>query len=469
MSKVSVFDGINEHWEDLQENIYLHTLEKNYKYASQINPYQYIQVKIQDNIWNQLIKQQENREMLLFQLLEINVNNSTEGAKKLSEWIETGGGFNDYLNKSNDNIRDMIEDLVTQAIEESDYNLNSTASTDALSNVYNNVEKILQKKLDNLQGNYNKEIVEKFIDREKYTSEAAKDIASALRKYDQKRKTLIYDNLESYTNSLKKSSALSDFKGFALENAISLGLSAVFQSVKGKDITVNTSGKKLLNGKQQKADATISFNSDGEELTWGMSMKNYPINKTGRVNIKLQDESSLDNFLHKLENTVVLKNINSNKLKKISSRFIENNNFKYHLINETLFNNYDPNNTEAGKNVLELIKQSLFYFIGAEFLKAPEVVNNDFMVIGTTFIPVSDIMKNIGNLKINFNPKLKNPKKINKSMYTILAEKQQDPVETSSDFYGENAMTIGSNLGKELWKTIQLNRVMISLNIKDYM
>ena len=316
--------------------------------------------------------------------------------------------------------------------------------------------------------NENKEIVEKFTTRGQYTAEAAKDIANALRKYDQKRKTLIYEDLNSYVQTLQKSSALSDFKGFALENAIGLGLAAVFQAVKGKNhIEFKTSGKELVGGLQQKADGTITIQGPQGTIMWGTSMKNYPVSKTGRVNIKLQDESSLQNFLKKIQSGAVLDGQIKNELKSTGADF-DNNNFKYHLVNETLFNNYNTSNTDPGKNVLELIKQAMFYFIGSEFLKAPEVVNNDFMVIGTTFIPVSDIMRNMGNLKVNFNPKLKNAKKLGMSMSDILEEKKEEPVETSSDYYGKNAVNIGSDLGQEMWKTIQLNRVMMALNIKDY-
>ena len=268
--------------------------------------------------------------------------------------------------------------------------------------------------------------------------------------------------------TLQKSSALSDFKGFALENAIGLGLAAVFQAVKGKNhIEFKTSGKELVGGLQQKADGTITIQGPQGTIMWGTSMKNYPVSKTGRVNIKLQDESSLQNFLKKIQSGAVLDGQIKNELKSTGADF-DNNNFKYHLVNETLFNNYNTSNTDPGKNVLELIKQAMFYFIGSEFLKAPEVVNNDFMVIGTTFIPVSDIMRNMGNLKVNFNPKLKNAKKLGMSMSDILEEKKEEPVETSSDYYGKNAVNIGSDLGQEMWKTIQLNRVMMALNIKDY-
>lgn len=468
MATVSVFDGIDEHWKNLEENIYLHTLEDDYEYARKVNPYKYIQVKIQDKIWDKLIEQQVAREMLLFSLLDIPAATPTDGAKKLSEWIETGGGFNEYLNKSNDTIRDMIGDLVTQAIENCGYDMSGAASVETLTTVYDEVEKILQKKLDTLEGNYSKEIVEKFTTRGQYTAEAAKDIANALRKYDQKRKTLIYEDLNSYVQTLQKSSALSDFKGFALENAIGLGLAAVFQAVKGKNhIEFRTSGKELVGGLQQKADGTITIQGPQGTIMWGTSMKNYPVSKTGRVNIKLQDESSLQNFLKKIQSGAVLDGQIKNELKSAGADF-DNNNFKYHLVNETLFNNYNTSNTDPGKNVLELIKQAMFYFIGSEFLKAPEVVNNDFMVIGTTFIPVSDIMRNMGNLKVNFNPKLKNAKKLGMSMSDILEEKKEEPVETSSDYYGKNAVNIGSDLGNEMWKTIQLNRIMMALNIKDY-
>ena len=228
MATVSVFDGIDEHWKNLEENIYLHTLEDDYEYARKVNPYKYIQVKIQDKIWDKLIEQQINREMLLFTSLEIEAETPTEGAKKLGEWVEIGGGFNEYLNKSNAVIRDMIEDLVVQAVEECNYNLNDSAGVEVLTEVYDKVETILQDKLDTLQGKYDKDIVEKFTSRGEYTAEAARDIVGALRKYDQKRKTLIYDNLSNYAQTLKNSSALSDFKGFALEQAIYLGLSAVF-------------------------------------------------------------------------------------------------------------------------------------------------------------------------------------------------------------------------------------------------
>lgn len=468
MAIVSVFDGIDEHWKNLEENIYLHTLEDDYEYARKVNPYKYIQVKIQDKIWNKLIEQQVAREMLLFSALGIKAATPMEGAKKLGEWVETGGGFNEYLNKSNVIIRDMIEDLVVQAIEKCDYNLNDSAGVEVLTKVYDKVEVILRDKLDTLQGNYDREIIEKFTARGEYTAEAAKDIVGALRKYDQKRRTLIYDNLNSYVQTLKSSSALSDFKGFALEQAIYLGLSAVFQSVKGKNhIVFDPSGKLRVNGAQQKADGTITMTGPEGTITWGASMKNYPISKTGRVNIKLQDESSLQNFLKKIQSGAVLDGRIKNELKSTGADF-DNNNFKYHLINETLFNNYDASNTEPGKNVLELVKQAMFYFIGSEFLKAPEVVNNDFMVIGTAFIPVSDIMQNMGNLKINFNPKLKKAKKLGISMSDILEEKREEPVKTSSDYYGKNAINVGSGLGNEMWKTIQLNRIMMALNIKDY-
>ena len=39
MSKVSVFDGIRSKWQDLEDNIYLHSIPENYEYAKSINPY----------------------------------------------------------------------------------------------------------------------------------------------------------------------------------------------------------------------------------------------------------------------------------------------------------------------------------------------------------------------------------------------------------------------------------------------
>lgn len=467
MAKISIFEGIDEHWRDLENNIYLHTLKTDYDYVKSINPYQKVQVKIQDKIWDILIQQQLEREMECYRILGISASDSMEGAKKLAKWVQTGGGFNEFLDKSNNEIRNMIGDLVTQAISESDYDLNTNASAEVLSNVYDQVEQILNKKLDTLYGDYDENIVRKFAERGRYNLEAAKDISGALRKYDQKRKSLIYDNLDTYVNSLKQSSALSDFKGFALENAITIGLSTMFGNLKNTKAEIHTSGKELVKGKQQKADNILSVHNEAGVLQWGMSMKNYPISRTGRVNIKLQDESSLQNFLTKIQGGAILNNQAVNELQK-AGRDFDTNNFKYHLINETLFNHYDINNTEPGKNVLELIKQAMFYFIGSEFLKAPEVVNNDFMVIGTNFIPVSDIMRNIGNLKVNYNPRLKKVKPLKESISSILEKKRAESVETSSDYYGNKAMHEGSSLGRDMWKTIQLNRIMMSLNIKDY-
>lgn len=475
MATVSVFDGIDEHWKKLEENVYLHTLEEDYEYAKSVNPYERIAVKLQDDIWDKLIEQQKEREMALFKYLGMNVSNSIEGARKLTEWVETGGGFNEFITNSNDELRNLIGDLLKEAIERADVDWNSSASVENLSLVYDAVEEVLQEKMNNLQGNYNKEIIKAFgQERDAFTLESAKTVGDTLRKYDQKRKVLVYDNFNTYVESLigKKSSAISGFKGAVTENAVALGLKAIFKNIKGNKVDINVSGLDKLNGKQVKADNTITVETDDGLLTYGLSMKNYSFNQsTGRVtSMKLQDDASLQSFINNLSHGAILNDAEGTQdLQRTAERF-NSNNFKYHLINETLFNNYNPKTTEPGRNVLELVKQAMFFFIGTELIKDITVANTDFMVIQGTFIPASDIMTNIGRLKVNFQPSLKADGTIGESMTEILNVKKETPVEESSDYYSSPAIKKGSELGdKMLKKIIKLSNVKMSLTIKDYL
>ena len=472
MSKVSVFDGIRSKWQDLEDNIYLHSIPENYEYAKSINPYKTIINTIRDNLWTELIAQQENRERAILDiLLDGQYSTVEDGAKKLSEWIFQYGGVNDILSNDNIFLHKYLGEIFAKAIEEGNINMNAMASPTMLDPLYNQVEKILYRNMINKGNEINQEIINN-MDPNGLGLESAQHMRKMLERYNSNKSSLFNQSIQDYVQEIINSNAIADFKGAALEGAITYAIDTIFtKSKKKSNVSIETTGDILASGKAIKADNIIYVKDGTITLEYGISDKNSPITKsTGGVRVKLNDESSLQNFFNRLKTSFALDNQKGTAiLQKLGNDLDNNNNLKYHIINQTFFKK-DPMKTEPAQDIIQAVKNTIFLFIGGELLKYVDSTNVDFMNITGYFVPVSSIMKGldtqIDSIKATANPSL-GYKGFSKNVDNILKEKRKPPVSKASDFYSRATVEIGSETGRILWKAIYLKRIILSLKIKD--
>ena len=471
MSKISVFDGIKSKWQDLEDNIYLHSIPENYEYAKSINPYKTIINIIRDNLWAEIITQQERRERAVLDvLLDGQYSTVEDGAKKMSEWIFQYGGVNEILLNDNVFLHKYLEEIFVQAIEEGNINMNATASPTMLDPLYNQVEKILYRNMINHGNAINQEIINT-MDPNGLGLESAQRMRKMLERYNSNKNSLFNQSIQDYVKEISNSNAIADFKGAALEGAITYSIDTVLTKAKKKpNVSIKTTGDILTEGKAIKADNIIYVKDGTITLEYGISGKNSPITKsTGGVRVKLNDESSLQNFFDKLKTSFALDNQKGTEILQKLGNDLDNNNLKYHIINQTFFKK-DPMKTEPAQDIIQAVKNSIFLFIGGEFLKYVDSTNVDFMNITGHFVPVSSIMKGldarVDSMKASAKPSL-GYKGFSKDVDNILKEKRKTPVSKASDFYSRDTIEIGSKTGRILWKAIYLKRIILSLKIKD--
>lgn len=471
MSKVSVFDGIKSKWQDLEDNIYLHSIPENYEYAKTINPYKTIINTIRDNLWAELIAQQERRERAVLDiLLDGQYNTVEDGAKKLSEWIFQYGGVNEILLNDNAFLHKYLGEIFARAIEEGNININAIASPTMLDPLYNQVEKILYRNMINKGNEINQDIIN-IMDPNGFGLESARNMRKMLERYDSNKTSLFNQSIQDYVQEISNSNAIADFKGAALEGAITYAIDTILTKAKKKqNVSIETTGSILAAGKAIKADNIIYVKNGTITLEYGISGKNSPITKsTGGVRVKLNDESSLQNFFNRLKTSFALDNQKGTEILQKLGNDLDNNNLKYHIINQTFFKK-DPMKTEPAQDIIQAVKNSIFLFIGGELLKYIDSTNVDFMNITGHFVPVSSIMKGldtqVDSMKAAAKPSL-GYKGFSKDVDNILKEKRKPPVSKTSDFYSRETIEIGSETGRILWKAIYLKRIILSLKIKD--
>lgn len=471
MSKISVFDGIKSKWQDLEDNIYLHSIPENYEYAKTINPYKTIVNMVRDNLWAELIAQQERRERaVLDTLLDGQYNTVEDGAKKLSEWIFQYGGVNEILLNDNAFLHKYLGEIFARAIEEGNINVNAIASPTMLDPLYNQVEKILYRNMINKGNEINQDIINT-MDPNGFGLESAQRMRRMLERYNSNKASLFNQSIQDYVQEISNSNAIADFKGAALEGAITYAIDTILtKTKKKKNVSIETTGDVLTAGKAIKADNVIYIKNGTITLEYGISGKNSPITKsTGGVRVKLNDESSLQNFFNRLKTSFALDNQKGTEILQKLGNDLDNNNLKYHIINQTFFKK-DPMKTEPAQDIIQAVKNTIFLFIGGEFLKYIDSTNVDFMNITGHFVPVSSIMKGldtqVDSMKAAAKPSL-GYKGFSKNVDNILKEKRKPPVSKASDFYSRETIEIGSETGRILWKAIYLKRIILSLKIKD--
>lgn len=471
MSKISVFDGIKSKWQDLEDNIYLHSIPENYEYAKTINPYKTIINTVRDNLWAELIAQQERRERaVLDTLLDGQYNTVEDGAKKLSEWIFQYGGVNEILLNDNAFLHKYLGEIFARAIEEGNINVNAIASPTMLDPLYNQVEQILYRNMINKGNEINQDIINT-MDPNGFGLESAQRMRRMLERYNSNKASLFNQSIQDYVQEISNSNAIADFKGAALEGAITYAIDTILTKTKKKpNVSIETTGNILTAGKAIKADNVIYVKNGTITLEYGISGKNSPITKsTGGVRVKLNDESSLQNFFNRLKTSFALDNQKGTEILQKLGNDLDNNNLKYHIINQTFFKK-DPMKTEPAQDIIQAVKNTIFLFIGGELLKYIDSTNVDFMNITGHFVPVSSIMKGldtrVDSMKAAAKPSL-GYKGFSKDVDNILKEKRKPPVSKASDFYSRETVDIGSETGRILWKAIYLKRIILSLKIKD--
>lgn len=469
---ISVYDGIRSHWQELEENTYLHSIKDNYQYAESINPYHHVINNIQDELWDTVIVAQEKREKELLNLLlgQGNYNTIEDGAAKISEWVFQYGGVNDIIEEDTVYLHKYIGTILTQALERTNMDRNAQASPEMLEPLYDEVEQLLCENMKKYRTTMEQEIA-KYASNEGIGLEMAKKMRRVLERYGSKTGTIFNQSLEDYIKEISNSNALSDFKGAALEEAITYSVGYVVDVLQQlKDVEVVSTGEVRVKGKAGKADNLI-MTTGQINIPYGISDKTTRITaSTGGARIKLNDESSLQTFLKNLQSMHVFQNSAGTKKMQQLGYALDNNNLKYHLINQTFFNKGDIKKTEPYDDIVSAIKSSIFLFIGGQFLKYADSINVDFMNINGHFVPVSSIMKGLDGQKQKIKAKV-NPgldyKEVKLDEDYILGVKKKTPIRTANDFYSNTTIDIGHTSGQKIWKAIYLKRIVLSLKIKE--
>jgi hypothetical protein len=469
---ISIYDGIRSKWTELEENTYLHSIKENYQYAESINPYHHVINTIRDDLWSEVIKAQEKREIQLLNTLIGSDDYSTveDGAKKLSEWVFQYGGVNDLITQDTDYIKHYLENILTEALNQSSINGSARATQDVLVPLYDEVEQLLYTNMTKYRANIDKDLM-RYVDDNGIGLEMAHKMRQTLERYGTKSGTIFNQSVESYIKELSNSNALSDFKGAALEGAITYSLNHMLSILnKHKNIEVITSADFRAGGRAIKADNLIV--SKGEiDIPFGISDKTTKITtSTGGARIKLNDEGSLQNFLKNLQSIYVYQNDKGTQKMRQLGNELDNNNLKYHLINQTFFSKGNMKATDPYNDIISAIKNSIFMFIGGQFVKYADSVNVDFMNINGHFVPVSSIMKGLDDQKQSLVAKAKpdlgyKEPRINEEQ--LLKEKKKTPVQVAENFYSNEALHAGKQAGEKIWKAIYLKRIVLSLKIKD--
>lgn len=436
-----VLDSGRKQIDLLENSLYLHNFVGNYQEISE--NFTRVDISLMDLLWSKIISQQKREEQNIYNILGIN------GIDQLNEKYLEAGGQSDFLTAT---ARDLISQASKNALED----LSGRTSQKKVNSLSSSVGTTLEEMIDE----YTTEDEELAKALKKGLGEKTAKILLNLQKSKEKPK-----NMNDYIKRASKAIS-AQFRGDILEIETGVVMARVIDELTGKRGNVTFTGTvKNAQGKQIKADHTVNIN---EDITFGISEKNYMPMPDGSVEVSLHSSGSLENFYRLVDEMSIngRNKMNLKAIQKIISKFREPD-FKYHLINQAAFEGTkNIASTDVGANIIDFVKTCLPLFIGAQFKIKGDTTNVDFFNINGKLIPVSVIMEDIYNGGTLTGQRIGLYSNYEVPWLDMLHEKTSAPVE-NGEYYTAPATKIGSIHGNKLYKEINVGTIHLKVALAN--
>lgn len=425
----------------LENSLYLHNFIGNYEEIG--GKFSRVDISLMDALWKKIIDQQKREEQKIYSLLGIT------GIDQLNEKYLEAGGQTDFLTTT---ARELISEASKNALED----LSGRTSQKKAGSLSSSVGTVLEEMVNERIGE-DKELADAL---KKGLGEKTAKILLNLQKSKEKPK-----NMNDYINRASKAIS-AQFRGDILEIETGVVMARVIDGLVGKRGNVTLTGTvKNAQGKQIKADHTVNIN---EEISFGISEKNYMPMPDGSVEVSLHSSGSLENFYNLVNNMSIngRNKVNLKSIQKIISKFRQPD-FKYHLINQAAFEGTkNIAETDVGKNIIDFVKTCLPLFIGAQFKIKGDTTNVDFFNINGKLIPVSVIMEDVYNNGPLTGQRIGLYSNYQVPWLDMLREKTSNPVE-NEEYYTAPTTKIGSIQGNKLYKEINVGTIHLKIALAN--
>lgn len=425
----------------LENSLYLHNFVGNYQEISE--NFTRVDISLMNLLWSKIINQQKREEQKIYDVLGIS------SVDQLNEKYLEAGGQTDFLTAT---ARDLISQASKNALED----LSGRTSQKKASSLSSAVGATLEEMIDEHTAG-DKELANAL---KKGLGEKTAKILLNLQKSKEKPK-----NMNDYIKRASKAIS-AQFRGDILEIETGVIMARVINELTGKRGNVTFTGTvKNAQGKQIKADHTVNINDD---ITFGISEKNYTPMPDGSVEVSLHSSGSLENFYRLVDEMNIngRNKVNLKAVQKIVSKFREPD-FKYHLINQAAFEGTkNITKTDVGANIIEFVKTCLPLFIGAQFKIKGDTTNVDFFNINGKLIPVSTIMEDVYNGGTLTGQRVNLYSNYDVPWLDMLHEKTSIPVE-DGEYYTAAATKIGSTQGNKLYKEINVGTIHLKIALAN--
>ena len=428
---------------ELEAAGYLHS---NYSRFKDITDYDSVLYKDRlDKIGNTIISKQIAREQQIYKELGIN------GIQELREKFLGDEGLQDFIGSSFNNVYTTIADALKEVAGESslERKINKKTKKEMEQSMQNAFDRELDKLSEEYKNNLNK-----------MTNKGAlsKEMIDSFRKVNNRT-----DNNKMKTAAQIARSSLGHWKGELLEQCLGMFISQL-SKVKGVEIT----GSNLDEfGKFIKSDVTAFT----DNMTIGLSAKNYQIDKTDKSNLRLKQDlilhggGSFASFLNRIES---LKGEDLTQYTQNIAQSFRTNNYYYNLINEaarkTTFKSSKP-----ATDFIETVKGLAAAWFGTQLVtntqEKIEGQNVDFLVVSNVgFIPMSSLLialrEQTANLKVNLSSKG------NIDEESIYRQKVTSPY-TTEGLYSKKVQQIGFYAGQEIYSGIRVGAIKLNLILQQ--
>ena len=253
----------------LEKNLYLHNFEGNYYEIS--DDFDPVDISLMDKIWIKIIKQQRQEEQKIYSLLKI------KDVTELNEKYLEAGGRSNFLSIT-------ATELISRASKEALEDLNGRVTKKKINSLSAAIGPVLEEMVDETIGD-------------------DKELANALKKglgektgkilLNLKGKENLPKNTKDYVKRMSKSIS-AQFRGDILETESGVVMARVIKQLAGKKGKVKYSGTVTnARGKYIKADQTVELK---DEISFGISDKNYLADSEGNVEVSLHSSGTLENF-----------------------------------------------------------------------------------------------------------------------------------------------------------------------------
>ena len=280
----------------LAQNMYLHNFKGNYEEISE--DFTRVKIALMDKLWEKIIAQQENEEKEIYRILGI------EGIEDLNKKYLEAGGQTEFLSTT-------ATELISEASKNALVDLTGRTSQRKTSSLSKAVGSTLEQMIEENVKN-DEEMVRAL--KKGLGEKTAKILVNLQKKKDKPKK------MDDYIERASKAIS-AQFRGDILEIETGVAMARLIDKLAGEKGRVSFTGTvKNAQGKQIKADHTVHID---EDISFGISEKNYTLGSDGNVEVSLHSSGSLENF-YRLVNEMSIKGRNKTNLKaiqKIVSKF----------------------------------------------------------------------------------------------------------------------------------------------------